>query len=143
MFGTLPIAYRLLGGLVLLGIVFLGGVFAGYSHEHTARITLAAQVTQMGMDQVAANKARATELDRIKKETLDDYQTQLSSNTAYWVKRLRNYSCGSTMSTSAPAASGVNATPTDNVPDYAKLIMDCQATTVQLVTLQKWITKTR
>lgn len=143
MFGTVPVAYRLLGGIVLLGGVFVGGVFIGWRGPHNALVQYRAEVAQAAADQDRIAQAKDAENERLKKETEDAYQTILANNTNYWNNRLRDYkgSCG--LPKASTTASGVNETTKYSLPDYEKLIMDCQATTVQLEALQKWIKETR
>lgn len=140
MFGALPIAYRLLGGLVLLAGVFLGGVFLGYRGPHNALVTLKSQVAQEAADQARAAQARDAENERVKKEITDDYQTQLRANTAYWTHRLLHTTgCASPMPQDPGAASGAHEAAANPLPDsYSQLVLDCQATTVQLEQLQQF-----
>jgi hypothetical protein len=143
MFGAIPLVYRIAAGVAFLAAIFAAGVFTGYRHEHDALVSYRAQVAQEVADQTTASKAKDAEFERVKKESQDAYETQLGNNTAYWAKRLRNFSCASTLPQASSATGKVDAAPADALPDYAKLVMDCQATTVQLEALQDWVRKTR
>ena len=124
---------KLLIGVVLIAI----GYAWGYLPEHNAFTTYRAQVEQAGKDQAAQSKATAELNRKLAEEKLNEYQTNLSRNTALWTKRLQNYSSCS-VSGNPTAASGIAETTTDNVFNTPKLILDCQATTVQLISLQDW-----
>ena len=123
---------KLLIGVVLIAI----GYAWGYLPEHNAFTTYRAQVEQAGKDQAAQSKATAELNRKLAEEKRNEYQTNLNRNTALWTKRLQNYSkC--TVSPNPTAASGIAETFADTLP-VDKLIMDCQATTVQCVSLQDW-----
>ena len=150
MFGSLSLGYRIVAGIAFLSAIiaflsaiFVAGIFLGYKHEHDALVSYRAQVEQMATDQDRVAKAKDAEFERIKKESANDYSNQLTANTAYWSKRLRNFSCTGSVPQASTAASGVNEAAADPLPDYSKLVMDCQASTVQLEQLQRWVTQTR
>lgn len=143
MWGTIPIGYRLLGGFVLLAAVFTAGVFFGWLGPHNALVQYRAEVAQVAADQNRIAKAKDAENQRIAKETESAYQTQLDGNTAYWTKRLRNYNCTGIVSKYTGTPTGTNETASEPLPDSRSIIIDCQATTVQLEALQKWVRDTR
>ena len=124
---------KLLIGVVLIAI----GYAWGYLPEHNAFTTYRAQVEQAGKDQAAQSKAVDERNRKLAEDTKNEYQNTLNRNTALWTKRLQNYS-SCTMSPNPTSSSGVAETTTDFVPDNRTLIMDCQATTVQLISLQDW-----
>ena len=117
--------------------IFLGGVLAGWLPAHNKYIEFKSSVEQAGRDQAAQSKATDERNRKLAEETRNEYKTTLDRNTALWTKRLQNYS-SCTMSPNATSSSGTPETSTDNVFNTPKLIMDCQATTVQLISLQDW-----
>ena len=128
---------KLMVGLFVAATLFAAGFVAGWLPTHNSFVAYKSQVEQAGRDQAAQAKAVDERNRKLAEEKRNEYQTNLSRNTALWTKRLQNYS-SCTMSPNATAASGVAETTTDNVFDTPRLILDCQATTVLLISLQDW-----
>ena len=150
MFSLLPLPYRLgIICLLLLGLFSLG-YGMGYLHEHDKFVSYQAQIKQEAADQAAHVKDIEAQHQKLLEDTKNDYENRLANNTAYWQRVLHSATSPYGLSkTSTAAVSSVASSPNtlsdsaiSKLPMPGQLVMDCQATTVQLESLQAWVIAT-
>jgi len=140
---NLPMVYKILGILVALGFIYIGGYWTGWSGEHSKLVAFTQATKDAGDAQAKAVALKDAQNEQLKKDTLNEYQTNLAAVNARWAYRLRNYSGSCELPKDTTTATGTSKNPSDSLPPIPQLIEDCAATTVQLEALQDWIRKSR
>lgn len=69
---------RIVAGLIIVILIFLSGVFAGWKHEHDTLVTFTAKVDQAGKDQNAAELLKEKEHDKTTMDVANSYSAELA-----------------------------------------------------------------
>ena len=127
----LPISTYIYGGLILISIICFG-----YGrHEHNKYIEFKLAVEQAAKAQEAHVESITKQQALVTKGIKDEYDAKLNAVRNYYKSTsVWNNASGSQMSglSTAPSA-------TDVIASYNQLAGACAETTLQLVSLQKWL----
>jgi len=120
-----------------LFILFICGVFFAGWHIRDRDFTIYKDQVRIAAEkQQAENEAIKKQQEITNKGIQDEYDAKLALLRQYYANGVRR-------PTSTGAMSGLSATASlaDAIAAYNQLASDCAATTLQTVTLQKWITE--
>lgn len=118
--------------IALVAIVFFGGLYFGYSMEHSRLVAYKTSVEAAGKAQEAKNEQILKEQQVTTERITNDYKNQLARVHSYY-SGLHD-SSSSAMSSPSNTLVRINGFTTD--PVFAE---QCAATTAQLVSLQEWV----
>lgn len=129
----LPITFYVKAGLFVL--VFLSGLYLGYSREHSKFIAYQERVEALGKAQEAKVESIKKQQELVTKGIQNEYDAKLAA--------IRNYYKSTSVwnNPSSSKVSGLSAAPsaTDVITAYNQLAAACAETTQQLISLQDWI----
>jgi len=120
-----------------LSILFICGVFFAGWHTRDRDFTIYKDQVRIAAEkQQAENESIKKQQEITTKGIQDEYDAKLALLRQYYANGVRQ-------PTSTGAMSGLSATANlaDAIAAYNQLASDCAATTLQTVTLQKWITE--
>ena len=120
-----------------LSILFVCGVFFAGWHTRDRDFTIYKDQVRIAAEkQQAENESIKKQQEITNKGIQDEYDAKLALLRQYYANGVRQ-------PTSTGAMSGLSSTTklSDAIAAYNQLASDCAATTLQTVTLQKWITE--
>jgi hypothetical protein len=120
-----------------LSILFVCGVFFAGWHTRDRDFTIYKDQVRIAAEkQQAENESIKKQQEITTKGIQDEYDAKLALLRQYYANGVRQ-------PTSTGAMSGLSSTTklSDAIAAYNQLASDCSATTLQTVTLQKWITE--
>jgi len=118
----------------LVAFVFCGGLYFGYSFEHSRFVAYQERVEAAGKAQEAENASKDKQATLITSGVKNEYEAKLAN--------LRNfYGSGLHVNPSGSKTEGLSPTPsgTDASAAYSILVGQCSQTTLMLTELQAWI----
>jgi hypothetical protein len=137
MFGFTDLATRIIGGLLLIAVIFGYGYYRGHHRVQVIFDQYRSEVMAAAAQQAKETaKTDAINTKRIK-ETQDAYNTQLANLRAYY--QLRYGKSGSALPQISYAPGGAAGYTPDNLPSTGVLAGQCAETTLTLVKLQEFI----
>lgn len=134
-----PIPSAIIIKIVIVVAIFIGGYFMGWDGEHKKFVQFKAEVAALGKAQEELNAHTAKLAAVISTGVKDEYEARIAGLHTKYANAGRvcqsNSGSGNVSKNAKPARDAYDPT-TD-----PELIMNCAATTAQLVSLQKWITQ--
>jgi len=120
-----------------LCLVFICGVFFAGWHTRDRDFTIYKDQVRIAAEkQIAENESIKKQQEITNKGIKDEYDAKLALLRQYYANGVRQ-------PTSTGAMSGISSTAklSDAIAAYNQLASDCAITTLQTVTLQKWLTE--
>jgi len=120
-----------------LCLVFICGVFFAGWHTRDRDFTIYKDQVRIAAEkQIAENESIKKQQEITNKGIKDEYDAKLALLRQYYANGVRR-------PTSTGAMSGISSTAklSDAIAAYNQLASDCAITTLQTVTLQKWLTE--
>jgi hypothetical protein len=117
----------------LFAIVFFGGLYLGYSMEHSRLVAYQASVEATGKAQEAKNEQIVKQQQVTTERITNDYKNSLT--------RIHTYYSGMHVNPSSSAMSVTSTTVpfVDGTPSDPQFVEKCAMTTQQLESLQEWV----
>ena len=122
---------RIIGIIVLVGVLFGAGYYKGYSGEKERFDTFKADLQAQVKAQEAINEATKKQQDIIGKSIRSDYENKLSALKSHY-GGVRQQSSSNSLSSIPSSTIGIDGKATN-------IELACAYTTQQLVSLQEWI----
>jgi len=120
-----------------LSFIFICGVFFAGWHTRDRDFTIYKDQVRIAAEkQIAENESIKKQQEITNKGIKDEYDAKLALLRQYYANGVRQ-------PTSTGAMSGISSTAklSDAIAAYNQLASDCAITTLQTVTLQKWLTE--
>lgn len=127
---------KLIGIGIATALLFVCGVFVGYTYEHNKFVAFENKVAEVGKEQELKNKAIEQHHQDIVNGVKNEYQANLRAINDYYGRVLNNSNSG------ILSQADRNTKRIDGIPSYEILIGQCAKTTLMLVSLQEILQKT-